>query len=874
MVKLFYHYAAFIGIKSLYEIYPSFIYEDLLDNNSNTPLHTAIISQHEDISLLLFSLVNSTERRLKLFQITNYQSKNILHLALEKNYSSLISALFKFYKHNFKVYHLWNNTLATKFYFNKKPITHLTPEFDHDQIQISEEAADSQLARFFAPACLKPSKLSSPFSIKIMKNTYTLKKKSQNNSSSDHQSTRHHPKINIPHESVFIKGLTSKADENSIYNEIMILSMLNHPNIVKFYGVVEHCKQKAMVLSNSGVCLSTILHSLSIHKKLNIALQVASALVYLHTDEETKPPIRHGDIRAANILIHDKEKNIKAILIDFEEACIIPRSSKSQLNAFSNFIPSKRSDYPRATCAWISPEILSKNPAGLRADVYSFGMFLFELFTNTIPFENLQSIEEIKQAKLNGKFPFISVSNPLNTIAIGNSIIDLMKHCWISPELNRPTIIEIKNQLEYLIFKPTNEPPKDDPNVIDGIIKLYPNDEKWMKILFNTDKLLLFEIEPILPKVFSFCDNLFTNYGHVGFSGDILKTMKCVCRYLVWWARDNKLKSAILANKKSLYVFQCIQNDKYRLFDEQTRQQFFPFNLIDNIIFDKSILLGTGASGEVYKMKFYNNNYINLDDSANELNDAHAAVKVMNYDKAIGIFMSEITLLTLIEHENIVHLYGILFNSYNDSVEICLAMELAKFDIITFIKEMKPNLNLKLKLIKDICNGLCYLREINVVHRDIKGGNILIFGDENKNPIAKIGDLGFAIVVSNSIVSNDGTDCYKDPELISDSKIGLNSKSYPTCASDIYSFGIVMFEIFCEIDWSEQFIKLNLHTQHQWNDESSVVNTFDFKTYAINLMKTKKIPDDLINLVSRCWRPKDVRPSPNDIHDKISKLIK
>lgn len=86
----------------------------------------------------------------------------------------------------------------------------------------------------------------------------------------------------------------------------------------------------------------------------------------------------------------------------------------------------------------------------------------------------------------------------------------------------------------------------------------------------------------------------------------------------------------------------------------------------------------------------------------------------------------------------------------------------------------------------DIARGLCYLHARSVAHLDLKSPNILLAADGT----AKIGDMGLSRVLSKGILSqvtDVGTFSWAAPELI------LNEAITP--AADVYSFGIVMWEI-------------------------------------------------------------------------------
>jgi len=117
-------------------------------------------------------------------------------------------------------------------------------------------------------------------------------------------------------------------------------------------------------------------------------------------------------------------------------------------------------------------------------------------------------------------------------------------------------------------------------------------------------------------------------------------------------------------------------------------------------------------------------------------------------------------------------------------------------DTARLIKEKKYNINQKLDLIIQVCKALSYAHKNNVIHRDIKPANILI--DVEGNTI--VTDFGIAQFYNESFQDNQltknnlilGTLAYMSPEQKTDSK-------NITASSDIYSLGVVMYELFTGI---------------------------------------------------------------------------
>jgi serine/threonine protein kinase len=112
--------------------------------------------------------------------------------------------------------------------------------------------------------------------------------------------------------------------------------------------------------------------------------------------------------------------------------------------------------------------------------------------------------------------------------------------------------------------------------------------------------------------------------------------------------------------------------------------------------------------------------------------------------------------------------------------------------------QTKFSLKLCLHFTLDILNGIRVLFERNILHRDLKSLNILIATDNNKLQ-CKIGDFGTSVLLDKRETLNDknmslrkmkGTYSHLAPEF------WLESKSRATHFSDIYSFGVVLWEMF------------------------------------------------------------------------------
>ncbi|KNA12505.1 hypothetical protein SOVF_125510 [Spinacia oleracea] len=202
--------------------------------------------------------------------------------------------------------------------------------------------------------------------------------------------------------------------------------------------------------------------------------------------------------------------------------------------------------------------------------------------------------------------------------------------------------------------------------------------------------------------------------------------------------------------------------------------------------FDKSRVIGKGGFGTVYK---------------GVLDNTDVAVKRGSRDNSQGQyeFFTEIKLLSQFRHKHLVYLVGYC----DEGLEMILVydyMENGTLKSHLYGKEKKSCLSWlqRLEICIGVAKGLHYLHtgtgrtevENGVVHGDVKSGNILL--DKNLN--ARIADFGLCTIVPGPnqpdvSVEVKGSFGYLDPEYFFKRKL--------THKSDIYSFGVVLFEVVC-----------------------------------------------------------------------------
>ncbi|KAH9716279.1 protein kinase domain-containing protein [Citrus sinensis] len=156
--------------------------------------------------------------------------------------------------------------------------------------------------------------------------------------------------------------------------ECGMIKRIRHRNIIKFINSCSSDDFKALVLEympygSLEKCLYSSNYILDIFQRLNIMIDVASALEYLHFGYSV--PIIHCDLKPNNVLLDD---NMVAHLSDFGMAKPFLKEDQSLTQTQT-----------LATIGYMAPEYGREGRVSTNGDVYSFGIMLMETFTRKKP---------------------------------------------------------------------------------------------------------------------------------------------------------------------------------------------------------------------------------------------------------------------------------------------------------------------------------------------------------------------------------------------------------------------------------------------------------------------------------------------------------
>ncbi|KAH0749071.1 hypothetical protein KY290_028303 [Solanum tuberosum] len=230
----------------------------------------------------------------------------------------------------------------------------------------------------------------------------------------------------------------NRCQFNNIHRAITA-QMSHLKNVLKLIGCCLEFEEPVMVYAYvEGISLSDLLFkkgninrkSLSWGNRLQVTHDVASAIVFLHTEFTT--PIIHRDIKPHNVIIYENSGVAK--IVDFSSSISLPPGEL------------ELQDGVCGTIGYVAPEYHQQGIITQKTDVYSFGILLFQLLTGRKVYDIMDSnaMDRLNYAILEGKINFKNLPTNLVDHYIKDSNV---------PDIVDPTIleelgIEIQQQLK------------------------------------------------------------------------------------------------------------------------------------------------------------------------------------------------------------------------------------------------------------------------------------------------------------------------------------------------------------------------------------------------------------------------------------------
>ncbi len=241
---------------------------------------------------------------------------------------------------------------------------------------------------------------------------------------------------------------------------------------------------------------------------------------------------------------------------------------------------------------------------------------------------------------------------------------------------------------------------------------------------------------------------------------------------------------------------------------------------------DLSRILGKGGFGTVYH--------------ATESNYGieYAAKKIHVSDRRVQDRIS-IEMLKMLElrHNNIVTVHDVV----RDEATVWVFMEKCQHgDLNKFFEKQELTMKIKLKFMMDIGKGVKYLHERNIVHRDIKPGNILV-QSRSGTLIAKLTDFDLSKCIEDDVhtkqmATNVGTPAYKAPEFFMRTASGTLIY-HPNV--DIYATGLT----FLAMIQGNKPLKPRIETYKSTSELKEIIGGLVAKRMKFGLSPRDVVPD-------------------------------
>ncbi|KAL8246563.1 hypothetical protein R6Q59_007779, partial [Mikania micrantha] len=503
-------------------------------------------------------------------------------------------------------------------------------------------------------------------------------------------------------------------------NEVVILSQINHRNVVKLLGCC--LETEVPVLVSEFIPNGTLydrLHNeadefpISLDMRLQIATEVAGAIAYLHS--ATSIPIYHRDVKTTNILLDEK---YKAKVSDFGTS------------RFVSIDQTHLTTLVKGTFGYFDPEYFQSSQFTEKSDVYSFGVVLVELLTGERPISLTRFSENRNLAT-----HFMLAMEEGHVMSIFDEVV--------IKEGTRDELLILAN----LAMRCLNLSGKYRPTMKEVSIELEIIRRSHIPSMVQLNIGLATYAEELSMPAFGESSSTF-----LSFNESIEKRQR---------KRFFKRNGGLLLKQQEEADPSLV--DKTIHFTSRELQK-----ATDN--FNENRILGRGGQGTVYKGMLVDGRIVAVKKS-----------KVVD-ENQLEHFINEVVILSQINHRNVVKLLGccletevpILVSEFipNGTLYDRLHNETDEFPI---------SLDMRLQIATEVAGALAYLHSatsIPIYHRDVKTTNILL--DEKYR--AKISDFGTSRLVSieqthlTTLVK--GTFGYLDPEYFQSSQFTEKSDVY------------------------------------------------------------------------------------------------
>jgi serine/threonine protein kinase len=214
--------------------------------------------------------------------------------------------------------------------------------------------------------------------------------------------------------------------------------------MVETWVISEYCNagnlQDAVMLHNGGLFFQDSVPQMGV--MLRTLLGVSNAMEWLHTRN-----VLHGDLKCANVMLHVNNmggaSNEAELTDDLE---LVPKVVDFGLSRVITQGATHLSTHTFGTITHQPPELMRSGRLSKPADVYSFGVLMWEMIMAAHPWTGKMMGEIMTAVMIEGKRLSFGSTIP-------QAFAQLAEGCWEEDPASRPTFAQITAQLEQLLSK-------------------------------------------------------------------------------------------------------------------------------------------------------------------------------------------------------------------------------------------------------------------------------------------------------------------------------------------------------------------------------------------------------------------------------------
>jgi len=238
---------------------------------------------------------------------------------------------------------------------------------------------------------------------------------------------------------VAVKVLFRQLEEKTLRDfrkEVAIMSKIFHPNIVLFLGACTSVPGKLQICTelmkgNLETLLLDPNAKLGVLTRVKMARDAALGVLWLHS---SNPVCIHRDLKTSNLLV---DSNLTVKVCDFGLSQIVRKGQTLHDGR----------EGAKGTPLWMAPEVLLGKTFNEKADVYSFGLVLWQMITRRELFPEYTELEPFIEAIC---YRHVRPPLPADTLP---AVRDLVQACWANRPEQRPDFSQIVAALENIIVE-------------------------------------------------------------------------------------------------------------------------------------------------------------------------------------------------------------------------------------------------------------------------------------------------------------------------------------------------------------------------------------------------------------------------------------